>query len=151
VTAAADATVLANFSNVLTPFENWAGEGSTPVVDSNNDGIADGLAWVLGADGPSSDATELLPTSDIVSQTDYFIYTYRRSDAALDDANFTIEVIYGSDLTSWTTAVDDGGNVVITETDDGYATGVDRVEVKLHWNLASEDKMFTRLKVTIDP
>ena len=31
--------------------------------DSNSDGVADGLAWLLGADSPSAAATGLLPTA----------------------------------------------------------------------------------------
>jgi hypothetical protein len=109
------------------------------------------LAWVLGASDPSSDAAALLPNSDMVSDFDYFIFTYRRSDVAYNDSDTSIEVIYSNDLSSWTTAVHDGTNVVITETDDYYGPGVDRVEVKLNWDLAADEKIFTRVRVEIAP
>ena len=47
---------------VQTFFESWAGEGVTFAGDSNSDGVADGLAWLLGAESPSSAAIGLLPT-----------------------------------------------------------------------------------------
>jgi uncharacterized repeat protein (TIGR02543 family) len=137
---------------VQTPFEGWTGgAASSPTVDSSGDGIPDGLAWVLGASDPSSDAAALLPNSDMVSDFDYFIFTYRRSDVAYNDSDTSIEVIYSNDLSSWTTAVHDGTNVVITETDDYYGPGVDRVEVKLNWDLAADEKIFTRVRVEIAP
>jgi hypothetical protein len=40
---------------------------------------------------------------------------------------------------------------VITEFDDDYAPGVDRVEVKINWDSVTGDKIFTRLRVEITP
>ncbi|PXA03035.1 hypothetical protein DDZ13_14045 [Coraliomargarita sinensis] len=136
---------------VLSPFESWAGEGSQPDNDSNGDGTEDSIAWVLGAGDPSEDVTALLPTSDNVSETNYFIYIYRRADAAHEDTNTTIEAKYGSNLNSWTTAVHDGSNVIITERDDHYGDNVDQVEVKVHRDLASDARMFMRLVVVVAP
>lgn len=44
------------------PFDQWAGAPASPFMhDSNGDGLADGLAWLLGAATPSADATLLQP------------------------------------------------------------------------------------------
>lgn len=133
---------------VPTPFETWSG-GSASNVDSNGDGIANGVAWVLGASGPNVDATSLKPTIDNDSDPDYLIFTHRRSDTALADSNTTINVEYGSNLSGWTTAVHDNNNVVISTTDDHYGAGIDRVQVKLKKTLASGGKLFSRLKVQV--
>lgn len=47
---------------VRTLFESWADDsGATFAGDANADGIADGLAWLLGAASPDDDASGLLP------------------------------------------------------------------------------------------
>jgi len=46
---------------VLSKFQSWAG-GITPFsTDTNNDGVPDGLAWLLGANDPSANAQSLMP------------------------------------------------------------------------------------------
>ena len=136
---------------VLTPFEAWAGgSGSSPGDDSNTDGIPDGMAWVLGAADPSSDASTLKPVSDSTSDPDYYIITYRRSDEAHNDARTSIDVVYGNDLTTWNPAVHDGADIIISETDDHYGPGVDRVKVRIDWDLATENRLFVRLLAEID-
>jgi hypothetical protein len=51
--------------NVQTVFEAWAtqggGSGITFSGDANKDGLADGLAWLLGAASPAHDANNLRP------------------------------------------------------------------------------------------
>lgn len=48
------------------PFEDWAGLGVNFEDDANNDGVENGLAWLLGASGPNVSALGKLPT---VTQT----------------------------------------------------------------------------------
>ncbi len=44
------------------PFDQWAGApGSSFTQDTNADGLADGLAWLLGAATPGTSASSLLP------------------------------------------------------------------------------------------
>jgi ribosome-associated translation inhibitor RaiA len=137
-------------------FNSWAG-GSSYNGDSNGDGIKDGIAWVLGAANASSNATALLPVLDNTTDPQYFIYTYRRRDDANTDTNTAISVEYSSSLTGWTSAVDttvnvnNNGNIEITETNDGYGAGVDKVEVKIKRTLAVGNKLFSRLNVNITP
>lgn len=48
------------------PYLAWAGAGVNFDADANNDGIDNGLAWLLGAAGPNANALGKLPT---VTQT----------------------------------------------------------------------------------
>ena len=65
--AIADNTILI----VLTAYETWTGEGgSTFDNDTNQDGIADGIAWVLGASDPGADAHSKLPIASTGSGED---------------------------------------------------------------------------------
>lgn len=128
------------------PFDKWSGAGLDFDADSNGDGIDNGIAWVIGATDPYQVATSLLPTTAIDNTTapGDFIFTYRRSDVA--NANTTIVAQYGSDLSGWT-AAEDGTNAAITVFDEGYGTGVDKVEVKISKDLATDGKLFGRLHV----
>ena len=45
---------------VMTAYKAWAGS-VTFDADTNNDGVANGLAWLLGAAGPTANASALLP------------------------------------------------------------------------------------------
>jgi autotransporter-associated beta strand protein len=135
---------------VQTPYAAWASGGAFN-ADANNDGVPNGVAWVLGAANPSANANGLLPIFDNTTDPTYFIFTYRRSDAAYTDANTTIAVQYGSDLSVWTNAVHDGTNIIITPTNDGAGAGVDSVQVKIKRTLAVGSKIFVRLNVVLTP
>ncbi len=69
------------------PFVQWAGApGSFFMQDSNGDGLADGLAWLLGGEAPGTDASILLPLprqeNGALSVTfNYLIPANRGSDA----------------------------------------------------------------------
>ena len=141
--AIADDTIL----TVQSPYDSWSG-GAAFDADTNADGVSNGMAWLLGAANPSSNAVGLLPTFNNTDPT-YFIYTYRRSDSAA--ANTAVAVQYGSTLGNWTNAADDAVNIIITETNDFYGTGIDKVEVKLKRTLAPGGKLFARLNVVGAP
>lgn len=149
-----DATITVN-SVISNPYEAWAG-GLAFSDDENADGVDNGLAWVLGAQDANVSAKALLPTFDNQTDADYFIYTYRRHDDANGHPDTTIDVEYGTTLSSgsWVIAVHDNDNVVITETDNHYSVtpGIDRVEVKLKRStLAPEGRLFVRLRVEQTP
>lgn len=130
------------------PYNTWSG-GAAANVDTNNDGVANGLAWVLGAANPAANAIGLLPTLDNISDATYAIFTFNRSDLANDDANTTIAVQYGNDLSGWTTAVNDGTNVIVTVT---TGSPTDQVKVKLKRStLGANGKLFARLNVVVAP
>jgi uncharacterized repeat protein (TIGR02543 family) len=43
------------------PFVTWTGGNSSFVYDTNDDGLADGLAWLLGAAAPTTPAAAVMP------------------------------------------------------------------------------------------
>jgi autotransporter-associated beta strand protein len=129
-------------------YASWAGAGVNAFdADANNDGVANGMAWVLGALNKEANAISLLPTLDNTNAT-YFIFTYNRKDDANTDPNTIIKVEYCSDLATWTEAVHDGTNIIITPTDNG---AIDSVQVKIIRTLAVGNKLFARLNVQKAP
>lgn len=133
----------------LASYATWSG-GAPANGDENNDGVQNAVAWVLGAAGPDENAVGLLPSLDNTTDPDFFIFNYRRSDAANADGTTAIKVEYGSDLANWTDAVA-GPDIIITPYNDDYAAGIDRVEVKIRRTLAVGGKLFTRLNVVVTP
>jgi autotransporter-associated beta strand protein len=132
------------------PYDTWAGPGVAFDADANNDGVDNGMAWVLGAANASANALPLLPTMDNTSDPDFFIFTYRRSDTANTAPNTTLSVQYGSMLLGWTPAVA-GPDIIITPTNDGAGAGIDLVQVKIRRTLAMGGKLFSRLNVATTP
>jgi hypothetical protein len=133
------------------PFQGTLGNTNT-ALDFDGGGLQTGIEWVVGGDPTkSSDDAGLAPTLDITSDPAYFIFTYRRTDAAHSDSNTTIAAQYGINLGGWITASHDGDNIIITESNDSYATGVDKVEVKIKKSLATNDQLFARLNVGLPP
>jgi Listeria-Bacteroides repeat domain (List_Bact_rpt) len=134
-------------------FVAWlGGAGSGFNGDSNGDGVSNGLAWALGAAGPSTASLGLRPTVVDDKISGYMIFNYRRSDSANDDLNTIFKVEFGTNLSDWTEAINDGDSVIITSYDNDYASGVDRVEVKLKKAIYEDKgKLFSRLKVERSP
>lgn len=132
------------------PYITWAGIGVDFDADANKDGVSNGMAWVLGAADEDTNASGLVPTIDN-SDAIYFIFNFRRKDEANTDAATTIITQYSTTLTGWTTAVHDGSDIIITPSNDFYATGVDKVEVKIKRTLAPGGKLFVRLKTDYTP
>jgi hypothetical protein len=130
-------------------YATWSG-GAPADGDANNDGVKNGVAWVLGAADPDENAVGLIPTLDNTSDPDFFIFNYRRSDTANGDGTTAIKVEYSSDLVNWPDAVA-GPDIVITPFNDAYAAGIDRVEVKIRRTLAVGGKLFARLNVVVTP
>ncbi|WP_396258202.1 hypothetical protein [Haloferula sp. A504] len=68
LTAVAALQLTATVGGGQTAFEEWATRGGASGVtfddDANDDGVLDGMAFLLGADTPATDATGLLPTAD---------------------------------------------------------------------------------------
>ena len=121
-------------------------------LDFDYGGLPTGIEWVVVGDPTNgSDDIGKTPTFDNTTDPNYFIYTYRRSDVSIADANTTIAVQYSSDLTTWTAAVHDGTNIIITPTNDGAGAGIDIVQVKIKRTLAVGGKLFSRLHVTVTP
>ena len=137
---------------VTDPYVTWSG-GLAFDADANNDGIANGLAWVLGAATPNASTTGLLPTIDRATDPNgKMLFIFRRATNAKDYANASILVEYGSNLGSWITAVHQGtsaNQITISEQTNGFGVGIDRVTVALPANLANGGKIFARLKTVL--
>jgi hypothetical protein len=132
-----------------TPYSNWATAngitGATADQDSDGDGIANGIEFVIGGDpsGPDSASGSLLPV--ITTDTTHVNFTFRRTD---ESAGLDPFVQYSTTLAStWTDAQTGVDGVVIEETNNGFGTGIDRVTVKLPRALANGGKLFARLRV----
>lgn len=144
-----DISLTGDFIPSVPTYDTWA-KGPKSSDDSNNDGIKNAVAWVLGAANPAANATSLQPTTAIDNvDPNYVVFTYRRTDEANNDPNTTIRVEYGGNLVGWTTAVHDNDNIKITSDNDFYGTGIDRVQVRIKRSLATDNKLFSRLKVNV--
>jgi hypothetical protein len=133
------------------PYQAWAGAGVTFDADANNDGVDNGLAWVLGATDEDANAIPLLPTLDNTSDPNFLIFTYRRDDDAHTAPNTSIQVEYSSNLGAWTPATHNGTTIIIPPaTNDGAGPGVDLVQVKISRTLAVGGVLFAHLKVTLN-
>jgi len=147
-----DDTSITVQSSTADPFGDWAGLAAFG-DDENGDGVANGLAWVLGASSPDDAANGLLPTLDAKSDPDFVIFTFRRKDDANADLNTVIAAQYGTTMAAndWETAIDDGTDIIITEDDNFHSAdpGIDRVVVKLRKSVfAQNGRLFVRLGVS---
>jgi fibronectin-binding autotransporter adhesin len=131
-------------------YDSWASAngvtGAGSGVDSDGDGVANGIEFVIGGDpsGPNSASNSLLPT--VTTDATYINFVFRRTDAA---AAYNPYVQYGSTLSSWTEAQGGVGGVSISEENDFYGAGTDRVTVKIPRSLAVGNKLFARLRIDI--
>jgi hypothetical protein len=114
-------------------------------VDSDGDGISNGIEFIIGGDpsGPDSDSNSLLPT--VTVDEVYLNFTFRRTDAA---AGYDPFVEYSSDLAVWPLA-ETGENGVLIEEDVGSEVAL--VTVRIPRALATGSKLFARLRVEITP
>ena len=144
----------------VSDYATWAGGpflatlgDSSPELDFDGGGLDTGVEWVVGGDPTEgSDDSSKVPVFDNTTDPDKFLFVFRRSDLANADANTTIGVEYGSSLSAWFTATHEGTGptqISITEVDDFYDTGIDKVTVAIPRSLAVDEKLFARLKVAV--
>lgn len=139
-----------------TPFELWAtakglaGPDAEFDADPDFDGVPNGIEFVVGGEpnpaNPGSSSAALLPTMTTDSGTGELVFVFRRADEA---AGLNPAVEYDTDLAgTWTPAQGGVNGVTISETENGFATGIDRVEVRIPSSQASSGRLFARLAVT---
>jgi autotransporter-associated beta strand protein len=127
---------------------------TNPSLDFDNGGLATALEWVLGGDPTTgADDASLVPTLDTTTDPNgKMLFIFRRTTAAKNDANTTIQVQYGGNLGGWTTATHQGTGpeqITITEQTNGFGPGIDKVTVALPAGLTAGGKLFARLNVAI--
>jgi autotransporter-associated beta strand protein len=84
-----------------TPFEIWIGSGAVTFPgDANGDGIADGLAWLLGATTPAANATRFLPSPAANTGALEVSFTMRNQASR---GTAVLKLQHGTRLGSWTT------------------------------------------------
>lgn len=131
-----------------TAYEIWIGESAVSQADAavgadpNGDGVPNGVAFVSGAPGAWANASPLLPAA--VRADGDVVFTFRR---VADTGGLAVEVEYGEDLATWRTCEDGKDGVVVAETPDGFAPGIDRVEVRIPAPFATGRHLFVRLVV----
>jgi autotransporter-associated beta strand protein len=133
--------------NAYDAYESANGiSGAGADTDSDNDGIPNGIEFVIGGDpsGPDSDSNALLPTATVDATSLTFVF--RRTD---DSAGFNPFVEYGSTLGGWTPAEAGVDGVTISEENDFYPGNIDRVTVVIPRSLATGEKLFARLRINI--
>jgi hypothetical protein len=131
------------------PYASWATlhgiDGAGADGDSDGDGIANGIEFILAADpsGPDSNSMGLMPSLATDATTMTFVFRCR------EDALEFADVEYDEDLAdTWTTAVDGTGGVTIAVLEGVYAndpiddTPVSQVTVTIPRAVA---KKFARL------
>jgi autotransporter-associated beta strand protein len=151
-----------NYVPSSTPYQTWA-TGNEPFDgDANGDGVKDGLAFLLGAATPATDATGLLPTT---SQTGGNLVMSFTCLATADRGTATLNLEYDGDLAgTWLSVPVPGavgapnpiventttGSVSFVATDGGTNTNGDAlIDVEATISDATESasgKLFGRLK-----
>lgn len=133
-------------------YESWETQngitGAGADVDSDGDGIPNGIEFVIGGDpsGPGSDSNSLLPACTV--DDDHMFFIFRRTDAA---SGYNPVVEYSSSLGQWIIAEPGVDGVFIEEAGDFFGSGVARVTVQIPRALASGSALFARLRVDITP
>ncbi|HEX5789781.1 MAG TPA: hypothetical protein VFY13_01455, partial [Luteolibacter sp.] len=90
------------FTVINGPYLQWAGGGGAFSSDDNGDGVANGLAWLLGASGPNVNARSKLPTLTTSSGDIHLNFSVLNSSSR---GYATIKVQYSKDMgvtDSWT-------------------------------------------------
>lgn len=114
-----DLNLYAQWSTTL--FEEWTGGGLLFSGDTNEDGVANGLAWLLGAPNPSAASQTILPGGSESSGNLVMTFSYLN---AANRGSAVICIQYSQDLgltDSWT------NNTVVIPESDGTVDGVDFV------------------------
>jgi autotransporter-associated beta strand protein len=116
-------------------------------ADNENDGLDNGLEYVLGGDPTLNDAADIMPSGDKDGAN--YVFTYKRSDASKTDTTQIVQ--YGSDLVGWTDVTisalgGSSGGATYTVDEGTPTTNPDTIVVTIPTGGASE--FFARLKVT---
>jgi hypothetical protein len=142
-------------------YDQWAkdisglsGPDAAFEVDPNEDGMANGLAFVLGASDAFSNMSDLLPEWNYVpariedgdEYPSELIVSYRHSQNAAISVSSALE--YSMDMIDWTLVTEDEAHVTIETQENFYDFGTDRIEVHFLDSIAPDKRFLVRLKAT---
>lgn len=121
-------------------------------ADANEDGTANGLAFVLGASDAFVDTNNLLPQweyvpSRIENEDEYpgeFIVSYRHSQNAAISVSSALE--YSIDTINWTLVTEDEAHITIETQENYYGPRIDQIKVHFLDSIAPERRFLVRLK-----
>jgi hypothetical protein len=114
-------------------------------VDSDGDGVRNGIEFVIGGNPNDGNSNALLPTVNVDGS--YLNFVFRRTD---DSITYNPFVEYGNSLTGWTAAANGVNGILINVVNDGFGVGIDRVTVRIPRALAAPgSQLFARLRVNI--
>jgi hypothetical protein len=138
---------------VQTPYASWAGPAAFD-ADANNDGVANGMAWLLGATNPSTTASGFLPRP--TNESGKLVLTFRCLKTA-NRGSAVLRVQYTNNLgqadpwTSHQALVPDAngtvGGVVFATTADADPAFIN-VRAEIPASAAPTGKLFGRLHAT---
>ncbi|MCB1131387.1 MAG: hypothetical protein KDN05_09680, partial [Verrucomicrobiae bacterium] len=131
-----------------------AGPDAAFDFDHDHDGLANGVEFVLGGNPATGSDPGILPTIERVNTDlgagaqEYLLFTYRRTDVS--HASVVSGAEYGTDLVSWTTAVDgvDGVRVFVDDNHVFTPPSADTDRVRVYVPRGSHTELFGRLHVT---
>ena len=139
-------------------YATWAGGFGVGDADedADNDGLANGIEFVLGTNPTATTGGDVLPTLSLVNAdvgngpTDYMLFTFRRSDLSAADNPYAE---YDTNLAGPWTEIDGSDPTIVTQVDnDHYAAapdGIDRVRVYIPRTKSVDGKLFGRLGIMI--
>jgi autotransporter-associated beta strand protein len=134
-------------------YEVWAAQYPTadltdPYAEIDKGGLPIGIEWVVGGDPTNSgDDAGKTPTFSN-SDPDYFVFSYRRRDAANTDVKTTITAQYGANIGTWTNAIHGVSGVTINDSTVPEA-GFRTVMVSIPKTLSASGRLFARLRVVV--
>ncbi|BCX48849.1 hypothetical protein HAHE_27570 [Haloferula helveola] len=141
------------------PFTLWAESGTLPGAvtfegDLNEDGVQDGIAFLLGVGNPDDDANSALPT--VSENGGGGLQMTFDCLAVADRGGAELKVAYSNTLSGWTATTDvvpdengtDTGGVVSYVVDTVTVDPLHRVTATVDASVASGGKLFGRLIAT---
>lgn len=140
------------------PYQTWAssfgltGPNAAFDFDNDNDGIANGLEWVLGGNPTIGDASSLYTVTG--STATGITLNFDREEDSIGVATLTVE--YGTTLATWpgsatigaTSSPADGNGVVVTI---NAVPNPDEVTVTIPASNSASGKLFARIKAVLLP
>jgi hypothetical protein len=128
-----------------TPYQIWSG-GAGFSADANGDGVANGMAWMVGAPSTIANAPPLLPKPG--RETGYLTMTFLRVQD-LGPAHLYLEYSNSLASSSWTVVDLAGplGDIVVTSSP---GIEIDEITVKIPTTYAASGHLFARLSATED-